>query len=66
MTEKEYFEQLQKYDIEVNRLIGIIKKAIKYIETSKYEWGDLEEDNEDYDIDVYKLLEILESWNKNE
>ena len=32
MSEKEYFKKLEEYDKEVNRLIGIIKKAIKYIE----------------------------------
>lgn len=34
-------------------------KAIEYIKSTKYEWGDLDQDNEDYDIDVNKLLEIL-------
>lgn len=36
-----------------------IDKAIEYIWSTKYEYGDLEEDNEDFDIDVYELLNIL-------
>lgn len=43
-----------------------INKAIKYIWSTKYEYGDLEEDNEDFDIDVYKLLNILEGSDNNE
>ena len=42
-----------------------IQKAIEYIWSTKYEWGDLEEDNEDFDIDVYKLLDILKGSDKD-
>lgn len=41
-----------------------INKAIEYIWSTKYEYGDLEEDNEDFDIDVYELLNILKGDNK--
>lgn len=37
----------------------IINRATEYIWSKKYEYGDIEEDNEDFDIDVYELLDIL-------
>lgn len=48
---------------EIERLHSIIKEVREYIWSTKYEYGDLEEDNEDFDIDVYKLLEILDKEN---
>ena len=41
-----------------------INKAIGYIWSTKYEWGEFEEDNEDFDIDIYKLLNILKGEDK--
>ena len=63
MTTEEQIKVLQGMDkILRNENINLklrINKAIEYIWSTKYEWGDLEEDNEDFDIDVYKLLDIL-------
>ena len=49
---------------EIERLHSIIKEVREYIWSTKYEYGDLEEDNEDFNIDTYKLLEILDKENK--
>ncbi len=40
----------------------VIDKAIKYIESKEYQYGDEEQDNYDYDIgfdEVNELLDIL-------
>ncbi len=52
--------EVKEKDREIERLHSIIKEVREYIWSTKYEYGDLEEDNEDFDIDVYKLLEILD------
>lgn len=52
-------KKLEEYE----KLKERIQKAIEYIWSTKYEWGDLDEDNEDFDIDVYKLLDILKGDN---
>lgn len=49
---------------EIKRLNNIRNKAIEYIWSTKYEWGDLDEDNESFDIDAYELLKILEGSDK--
>lgn len=54
------------YIMSFNEYKAIIDKAIEYIKSTKYEWGDLEEDNEDFDIDIYKLLDILKGSDSNE
>lgn len=55
--DKKQIENTAQYKLELSQ--QRINKAIEYIQSTKYEWGDLEEDNEDYDIDVYKLLKLL-------
>ena len=55
--------QLSKEYKKIGEQEDRIQKAIEYIWSTKYEWGDLEEDNEDFDIDVYKLLDILKGDN---
>ena len=60
-------EYKRKYNLmktNANQLASRIDKALEYIKSVKYEWGDLEEDNEDFDIDVYKLLDILKGEDK--
>ena len=52
-------DNLKKED-EIKRLHSIIKEVREYIWSTKYEYGDIEEDNEDFDIDAYKLLSILD------
>ncbi len=37
-----------------------IDKAIKYIESKEYQYGDLEQDAYDYDIGVFEIEELLE------
>lgn len=54
---------MEEIEKENRKLQDIIDKAIKYIWSTKYEFGDLEQDYEDFAIDVYKLLEILEGDN---
>lgn len=53
---KEYISNLQS---ENKQLKEIIEEVGEYIWLHKYEWGDLEEDNEDFDIDGNDILEIL-------
>ena len=57
----EYKGTLQE---QINELQNRIDKSIEYIWSKKYEYGDLEEDNEDFDIDVYELLNILQGKEK--
>ena len=56
---KTNFSEVIKLRDEKKKLQERIDKVIEYIWSTKYEWGDLEEDNEDFDIDIYKLLDIL-------
>lgn len=56
---KEAEELINYLGREKLKLQDRIDKAIQYIWSTKYEWGDLEQDNEDFDIDVYELLNIL-------
>lgn len=51
---------------ENQQLKSVIKETREYIWSTKYEWGDLEEDNEDFDIDVYNLLSILDKGGNND
>ena len=54
-----YIEQLQK---ENQKYKKVIDKAIEYIESKEYQYGDEEQDNYDYDIgfdEVNELLDIL-------
>lgn len=61
---------IPSYEDEIERLKSIIKEVREYIENNTYkiEWGDLEQDNEDININedltekefIEGLLEILE------
>lgn len=59
---KEYISNLQS---ENNQLKEIIEEVREYIWSHKYECGDLEEDNEDFDIDGNDILEILYKVRRN-
>lgn len=54
--QQSYYDLHEKY----NKQKEVIDKIKEYIWSTKYEWGDLEEDNEDFDIDPQKILELLE------
>ena len=57
---EELGDKFEYYMYEANiELMNNIDKAIDYIWSTKHEYGDLEEDNENFDIDVYKLISIL-------
>jgi len=60
-SEYQLLKEIKDYYFEAMRALTA---AINYIWSTKYEWGDLEEDNEEFDIDVYKLLDILEKGRK--
>ena len=39
----------------------VIDKAIKYINSKRYDWGDFEsQDEEDYDIGYDEIIELLD------
>lgn len=56
--------RILKYEMMLLRKDEIVQEAIDYIWSTKNEYGDLEEDNENFDIDVYELLRILEKERK--
>ena len=61
ITLKEY-EELSITKKKYEELKEVIDKAIKYIESKEYEYGDEEQDAYDYDIgfdEVNELLDIL-------
>ena len=61
ITLKEY-EELSITKKKYEELKEVIDKAIKYIESKEYEYGDEEQDNYIYDIgfdEINELLDIL-------
>ena len=65
-TQREQFEFIYKYienlEEENQELHNKIDKAIEYIESKEYEYGDEEQDNYIYDIgfdEINELLDIL-------
>lgn len=55
----ELFDEMSNWRDESKQLKDVIEEVREYIWSHKYEWGDLEEDNEDFDIDGKDILEIL-------
>ena len=59
---KELFNEMVNWKQDTQKYKEVINKAIKYIKSKEYQYGDEEQDNYDYDIgfdEVNELLDIL-------